>query len=221
MRNSSCARKAPTSSISRDCRTLTGTGTVPAGSMPTCTMRPPRRITLKIDSSAAADAGGFKGNIKIAAISRVFFQAFGLRRDVDRGRRRPCGGAQLPAASRRCDYGSGEGGGGGSIIDSSAFMILAEVSGVNSPNDPNNGQITITAIPTPLAITPGAALGFTNGVFGFNLIGPSGSNVVIEASTDLQTWIALQTNLLGGLFYFSDPQSTTNVQRFYRAQLSP
>jgi hypothetical protein len=38
----------------------------------------------------------------------------------------------------------------------------------------------------------------------------------------LQTWIPLQTNLLGsGPLYFSDPQSTTNVQRFYRAQLSP
>jgi len=77
--------------------------------------------------------------------------------------------------------------------------------------------------PTPVAIsTTGAAFGFTNGVFGFDVSGPSGSNAVIQASTDLQTWIPLQTNLLGsGPLYFSDPQSTTNVQRFYRAQLSP
>jgi hypothetical protein len=75
----------------------------------------------------------------------------------------------------------------------------------------------------PLAIiTTNAAFGFTNGVFGFDVTGPSGSNVVIQASTDLQTWIPLQTNLLGsGPLYFSDPQSPTNVQRFYRAQLSP
>ena len=67
-----------------------------------------------------------------------------------------------------------------------------------------------------------AAFGFTNGVFGFDVIGPSGSNVVIQASTDLQTWIPLQTNLLGnGPLYFSDAQSITNVQRFYRAQLWP
>jgi hypothetical protein len=46
--------------------------------------------------------------------------------------------------------------------------------------------------------------------------------VVIQASTDLQTWIPLQTNLLGsGPLYFSDSQSTNNVQRFYRAQFSP
>ena len=54
------------------------------------------------------------------------------------------------------------------------------------------------------------------------MTGPVGSNVVIQASPDLHTWIPLQTNLLGsGPLYFSDPQSTTNVQRFYRAQLSP
>jgi hypothetical protein len=122
----------------------------------------------------------------------------------------------------------GGGGGGGSIIDSSAITILAEVPGIISPYSPYdvslvNGEIIITAVPTPLAIvTTNAAFGFTNGVFGFDVTGPSGSNVVIQASTDLQTWIPLQTNLLGsGLLYFSDPQSTTNVRRFYRAQLLP
>jgi len=46
--------------------------------------------------------------------------------------------------------------------------------------------------------------------------------VVIQASADLQTWIPLQTNLLGsGPLYFSDTNAPANVQRFYRAQLSP
>jgi hypothetical protein len=77
--------------------------------------------------------------------------------------------------------------------------------------------------PASLAIiTTNAAFGFTDGVFGFDVAGPSGANVVIQASTDLQTWIPLQTNLLAsGPLYFSDPQSSTNVQRFYRAKLSP
>jgi hypothetical protein len=114
----------------------------------------------------------------------------------------------------------GAGGGGGSFIDSSAIAILAEVSGINGGR--HGGEIMITAVSTPIIITTGAAFGFTNGVFGFNVIGPSGSNVVIQASTDLQTWIPLQTNLLGSvLLYFSDPQSPTNIQRFYRAQLLP
>jgi hypothetical protein len=117
------------------------------------------------------------------------------------------------------DYGAG---GGGSIIDSSAITILTEVSGIRSPDDPHNGEIIIIAVPPPLAISTGAAFGFTNGVFGFDVTGPSGSNVVIQASTDLHSWIPLQTNLLGsGPLYFSDPQSTTNVQRFYRLQFSP
>ena len=120
--------------------------------------------------------------------------------------------------------GGGNGGQGGfSFINSSAIANLTEISGIASPNDPANGEIIITAVPTPLVITTtGAAFGFTNGAFGFNFIGPSGSNVVIQASTELQTWIPLQTNLLGtGPLYFSDPQSTNNVQRFYRVQLSP
>ncbi len=71
-------------------------------------------------------------------------------------------------------------------------------------------------------ITNNAAFGFTNGVFGFDVSGPSGSNVVIQAGTNLQTWIPLKTNLLnGGLFHFSDTQTSTNRLRFYRAQLLP
>jgi hypothetical protein len=110
------------------------------------------------------------------------------------------------------------GGGGGSVIEYAT--ILTEVSGIASPDDYYNGEIIITAVPTPLVIiTTGAAFGFTNGVFGFNVTGPSGSNVVIQASTDLHTWIPLQTNLLGsGPLYFSDPQAATNLVRFYRVR---
>jgi hypothetical protein len=70
-------------------------------------------------------------------------------------------------------------------------------------------------------ITTNAPFGFSNRVFGFDVSGPSGSNVVIEGSTDLQTWIPLQTNGLGGtgLLYFSDSQAATNSKRFYRALL--
>jgi hypothetical protein len=86
-----------------------------------------------------------------------------------------------------------------------------------------SAYVAIANLPISITIiTPNAAVGFTNGVFGFGVSGPSGSNVVIEASSNLQTWIPLKTNLLGtGLLYFSDSQSPTNHQRFYRAQLSP
>jgi hypothetical protein len=108
-----------------------------------------------------------------------------------------------------------------SIIDSSALTNLIEVSGIASPDDSTNGEIIITTVlPPPLAISTGAAFGFTNGVFGFDVTGPSGSNVVIQASTDLQTWIPLQTNLLSsGPLHFSDAQPPANARRFYRAKL--
>ena len=121
---------------------------------------------------------------------------------------------------------TGDGGGGGSIIDFSAITKLTEDSGSwsnSSPDDPNNGEIIIIAVPTPLVIsTTGAAFGFTNGAFGFDVTGPAGSNVVIQASTDLQTWIPLQTNLLGsGPLYFSDPHWTNCPGRFYRITFTP
>jgi hypothetical protein len=89
----------------------------------------------------------------------------------------------------------------------------------------DNFRITNSAIvpsaPVALEITTtDAGFGFTNGVFGFDMSGPSGSNVIIQASADLKTWIPLQTNVLGSApLYYSDSQSPTNHQRFYRAML--
>jgi hypothetical protein len=74
----------------------------------------------------------------------------------------------------------------------------------------------------PTFITTNATFDLANGLFGFNVAGPAGSDVVIQASTNLLTWIPLQTNLLGsGLLHFTDPQSQANRWRFYRAQLLP
>jgi len=82
-------------------------------------------------------------------------------------------------------------------------------------------QLADTAMPLVIVTTNGA-FGCTNGVFGFLVSGPLGSNVVVQASTNLQNWIPLQTNLMGsGLLYFSDLQSCTNGRRFYRALLVP
>ena len=78
-------------------------------------------------------------------------------------------------------------------------------------------------IVSPVTIlTTDGFFGITNGAFGFDVSGPSGSNFIIQASADLQSWTSLQTNqLTNGLFYFSDAQPLSNTQRFYRAQLSP
>lgn len=55
--------------------------------------------------------------------------------------------------------------------------------------------------------------------FGFDIGGPTGMTIVIEASVDLGGggWIPLQTNVLaGGLIHFSDPTWVTFPSRLYR-----
>jgi hypothetical protein len=50
---------------------------------------------------------------------------------------------------------------------------------------------------------------FTGGQFGLNLSGSPGQSVVVEASTDLATWLPLRTDTFGaGRLSFSDPQSS-------------
>ncbi|HEY3915536.1 MAG TPA: choice-of-anchor tandem repeat GloVer-containing protein [Verrucomicrobiae bacterium] len=101
-----------------------------------------------------------------------------------------------------------------------AFYGATSEYGIGGGGDIFRISAGLTTSATVSVITNNAAFGFANGVFGFDLAGPAGSNVVIEASTNLRTWIPLQTNLFGsGLLYFSDPQSPTNRLRFYRAVL--
>jgi hypothetical protein len=58
--------------------------------------------------------------------------------------------------------------------------------------------------------------------FGFNLSGVSGQIVVVEASTNLVTWLPLQTNVLDSdRLYFSDPDWSLIPQRMYRVKLWP
>ena len=77
-------------------------------------------------------------------------------------------------------------------------------------------------IGSPLSIvTTGSPFGFISGQFQFTVTGPAGSNAVVQASTNLQTWIPLVTNPLTlGSFTFSDMLATNYPARFYRAQLS-
>ena len=71
----------------------------------------------------------------------------------------------------------------------------------------------------PLAITSsGANFGFSGGEFGFALTGPAGQAVVVDASSDLVNWLPLWTNnFMVGPLQFSDPNSGSSPQRFYRA----
>jgi hypothetical protein len=124
--------------------------------------------------------------------------------------------------------GSGVGGGEGDYVSALAVSGstlyaggLFTTAGTNASYYAAMANLAGTQA-SPAIITTNAAFGFMNGEFGFDVSGPSGSTVIIQASTDLQTWTPLRTNLLGsGPLFFSDPKSPANVQRFYRAQLLP
>jgi len=71
-------------------------------------------------------------------------------------------------------------------------------------------------------ITTNNSVGLTNGQFYFTLAGPAGSNAVIFASTNLQSWAPLVTNTLtGGSLNYTDTLATKFTRRFYRALLQP
>jgi hypothetical protein len=59
----------------------------------------------------------------------------------------------------------------------------------------------------------------TNGVVQFTLAGPADSNCVVQASSDLVTWVPLTTNAISpvGLLAISDPDAAGADRRFYRA----
>ena len=55
------------------------------------------------------------------------------------------------------------------------------------------------------------------GVFGFNIIGVAGQQIIIEASTNLVNWIGVSTNLLDiSPIYFEDLNTGFYSQRYYR-----
>jgi hypothetical protein len=67
--------------------------------------------------------------------------------------------------------------------------------------------------PAPMILNAG----FMLGQFNFNLTGPTGRSVVVEASSDLASWLPLWTNTFAGILNFSDPASGVSSNRFYRA----
>ncbi len=67
-----------------------------------------------------------------------------------------------------------------------------------------------------------ASAGYRNHAGYFTLTAPAGTNVVIEASTDLQHWSPVATNAVPhGFLNYTDTLAPNYAQRFFRAQPSP
>jgi hypothetical protein len=63
-------------------------------------------------------------------------------------------------------------------------------------------------------------MNLSNGVFGFVLNGPAGSNYVIQVSSNLVNWWPLSTNIIPsvGWLLISDPAMLNQPQQYYRAR---
>jgi len=80
-------------------------------------------------------------------------------------------------------------------------------------------KTTFGGRPTLLWNPSAMAPGIVNKQFGFEIVGPTNVEIVVEATDSLSapTWLALATNTLaGGRFTFGDVQSTSRAQRYYQ-----
>jgi len=94
------------------------------------------------------------------------------------------------------------------------------VNGVGSTSSSNAALIVLTATVTNVLNIISAGTGMTAAGFKLQLSGPSGSNYVIQASTDLKNWISIATNAAptGSIFY-TDTAATNLPVRYYRAKI--
>ncbi len=113
--------------------------------------------------------------------------------------------------------------------DGQAYGIAVNANGdvyvAGDATDNGSGRDFVTikysGPPTPLVfVTTNGGFGPINHQFVLTLTGPPGSNAVISAGTNLQTWVPLATNqLAGGTLQFTDKLATNYLIRFYRAKL--
>ena len=80
--------------------------------------------------------------------------------------------------------------------------------------------INIHAAPIVLSITKGS-LNNSNNLFQMRMSGPSGSDVVVEASANLQAWTPVQTNAITLDAVDLSVPAGTNQSQFFRARLVP
>lgn len=100
----------------------------------------------------------------------------------------------------------------------SASAAVAYRIAVDGYNGAAGGIVLNVAVAQPLVCL---ATKGTNGLFVLQTGGPVGQKIVIEASTNLQNWLPISTNVIPGIGVVSiiDSNSANTVQRFFRARL--
>jgi hypothetical protein len=93
-------------------------------------------------------------------------------------------------------------------------------NGVGSVTSQNAAVIILTSTVSNVVNFVAAGTGLTSSGFKIQLSGPSGTNYVIQASTDLKNWVPIFTNAAptGGISY-TDTAASNLSFRYYRAKL--
>jgi hypothetical protein len=106
-----------------------------------------------------------------------------------------------------------------SLHYSGAFTLFTNATVTASAfetNFVNSASVSAAFAIQPLHFT---SQGFTNGVFRLSFAGTTGSNYVLEATTNLTTWTPLVTNAaVTNLFDLFDADATNYPHRFYRVR---
>jgi hypothetical protein len=103
------------------------------------------------------------------------------------------------------------------INDPGYYLVVV----TNNFGSVTSSVATLTVSNLPVMLPGGPCnLGCTNKQFWLTVAGPAGSNVVVYASTNLQTWVTLATNSVSlGSLTVTDMWATNYPKRFYRAKL--
>lgn len=106
-----------------------------------------------------------------------------------------------------------------SVNDPGYYLVVV----TNNWGGVTSSVATLTVSNLSLNLPGGNNLaGFSSNQFWLTVAGPAGSNVMVSASTNLQTWVPLTTNPLSlGTLIVTDILATNYPQRFYRAQVLP
>ena len=79
---------------------------------------------------------------------------------------------------------------------------------------------TLAVLVPPTIQAQEPVIGIRFGTFGFFYTGQEGKTIVIEGSTNLESWIPVETNIMGKYRrYFEDPPGSQLPMRYYRLKL--
>lgn len=129
-----------------------------------------------------------------------------------------------------CSLGTLPVGGKATVIitaaQTAAGNLTNRVAVVGNENDldlSDNSALAVTVVANPLPSVLTGVFDPTNRLFRLTLTGQPGETYVFQASTNLTSWTALQTNVApgSGVLKYNDARATNYVQRFYRGVRIP